>query len=325
MTRKIDKRTFSPNPEQMHLWPGVSGNTINGLGETTTRRPTPVYWHEEPETIPHGPMQRWFYQHNNNDASAAMRAERQAILDAPLAGIAAHLLHQSSDESARAVKKAGAENHADMTGIARMRPEWIFEGEKARGEFIIMLGVGMSYDEMATAPELRAGIEVLRQYTRAAKAAKGLANWIREQGHWAEPLTGPMKGKVTMIPPALECGFGELGKHGSIINRRFGSNFRLSAVLTDLPLVPDAPDAFGADGFCTNCRVCSDACPPDAIYESKQTVRGEMKWYVDFDKCLPYFNETYGCGICISVCPWSRPGVADNLLVKLARRRASAE
>jgi epoxyqueuosine reductase QueG len=44
-----------------------------------------------------------------------------------------------------------------------------------------------------------------------------------------------------LIPAALACGFGELGKHGSIINRDYGSSFRLSAVLTDLPFVPDAP------------------------------------------------------------------------------------
>ena len=50
-------------------------------------------------------------------------------------------------------------------------------------------------------------------------------------------------------------------------------------------------------------------------------VRGEEKWYVDFDRCIPYFAETKGCAICIARCPWSRPGIADNLLVKMARRR----
>ena len=59
----------------------------------------------------------------------------------------------------------------------------------------------------------------------------------------------------------------------------------------------------------------------DAISEQKQLVRGEEKWYVDFDRCIPYFAETKGCAICIARCPWSRPGVADNLLVKMAARR----
>ena len=63
------------------------------------------------------------------------------------------------------------------------------------------------------------------------------------------------------------------------------------------------------------------ACPPEALFDTKQTVRGVEKWYVDFDRCLPFFNQTNGCAICIAVCPWSRPGVGPNLAGKLARRR----
>ena len=44
---------------------------------------------------------------------------------------------------------------------------------------------------------------------------------------------------------------------------------------------------------------------------------------MDFDKCLPYFNESQGCAVCLSVCPWNRPGVADSLVLKLASRRAA--
>ena len=125
-----------------------------------------------------------------------------------------------------------------------------------------------------------------------------------------------------MIPPALKCGFGELGKHGSIINRKYGSNFRLAAVLTDMPLLAQPVDRFGADDFCRSCRVCEQACPVDAIAPDKRYVRGKERWYVDFDRCLPFFNEHLGCSICTTICPWSRPGVADNLTAKLARRTA---
>ncbi|MBI1830913.1 MAG: 4Fe-4S dicluster domain-containing protein, partial [Planctomycetes bacterium] len=131
---------------------------------------------------------------------------------------------------------------------------------------------------------------------------------------------GPMAAALNMIPAALAAGFGELGKHGSIINRTLGSNFRLAGVSTNLPLILDRPDVFGADDFCTHCQVCSEACPPNAIFDTKQLVRGESKWYVDFDKCIPYFGERLGCALCMVVCPWSRPGIADNLIAKFARR-----
>ena len=43
---------------------------------------------------------------------------------------------------------------------------------------------------------------------------------------------------------------------------------------------------------------------------------------MDFDRCLPFFNEHHGCALCLAVCPWSRAGVAARLSDKLARRRA---
>ena len=109
------------------------------------------------------------------------------------------------------------------------------------------------------------------------------------------------------------CWLWRIGKHGSIINPEFGSSFRLSAILTDAPLPISKPKSHGVDDFCSACRVCEDACPPFAILPEKKTVRGIKKWYVDFDKCLPFFNQHQGCGICIAVCPWSRPGVGLNL------------
>ena len=123
-----------------------------------------------------------------------------------------------------------------------------------------------------------------------------------------------------MIPAAIAAGLGELGKHGSIINRELGSRFRLSAVTTDLPLVADSPDEFGIDDYCTRCNACTNACPPGAIAEEKHLVRGVTKWYVDFDKCIPYFGEALGCAACIVRCPWSIPGASENILAKLRRR-----
>jgi epoxyqueuosine reductase QueG len=42
---------------------------------------------------------------------------------------------------------------------------------------------------------------------------------------------------------------------------------------------------------------------------------------VDFDKCIPYFVKTYGCAICIEVCPWSEPGRGPGLSAHLLARR----
>ena len=57
----MTKHSFVPKPEQMALYPEVSGNDINGLGETEKRRPAYVYWGNDPDDVAHGAVQRWFY------------------------------------------------------------------------------------------------------------------------------------------------------------------------------------------------------------------------------------------------------------------------
>lgn len=320
MSRK--PHNWTPSDEQMRLWPEVSGNAINGLGEASPRRPSPVYWHP-PDATPHGPLQRWFHARPSPEVVQEARRERQAALDIPLAPLAPEPVERSPEAWSVEVKRIALESGADLVGIARMRAEWVFEGHPVPPQrWIVMLGVAQDYEAMKRAPEPLSSAETVRQYGRGIRAAKGVASWLRSQGWDAHPHGGPHAGSVVLIPPAIECGFGELGKHGSLIHRELGSSFRLACVLTDVPLVADARDEFGADDFCQRCKVCSDACPPDAILPEKQLVRGERRWYVDFDRCLPYFNENTGCGICIAVCPWSLPGVAGTLVQKLAERKA---
>ncbi|MDG1207740.1 MAG: 4Fe-4S dicluster domain-containing protein [Paracoccaceae bacterium] len=282
-----------------------------------------VYWAPDPSDIPHGDMQRWFYTRDPGDPHITKaRAERTLTLDiedGPLAPERADLSANDWTEGFEDLKSAG---HFEMIGATTVKPEYLLEGASVSEGSIIILGVAHDYDEISKAPETRAGAEVLKQYGRAGAAAKVLSNWIRSKGWNARPVTGPMTGEVLMIPPALDCGFGELGKHGSIISAEYGSSFRLAAILTDAPVPLTEARDHGADGFCQNCRICEDACPPFAIAPEKQTVRGVEKWYVDFDLCIPFFNEHQGCAICIAVCPWSRPGAGLNLAAKLARKAA---
>lgn len=316
-------RPFSPDPAQIALKPAASGNDINGLGETASRRPRLVYWAPDPDTIPHGAMQRWFYAVDpGNPHLSRAREERARLLATPLPEVSGEPVERHPEDWNAGLAELAGSGIFDMWGVARMDPAWVYEGQHVSQQTIIVLGFAHDYDQIATAPEATAGAEVVRQYGRAAAAAKSVAGWLRQQGWDAEPLTGPMTTKVMMIPPAIESGFGELGKHGSLINSEFGSSFRISAVLTDAPFSPTPRRSFEVDSFCTNCRICENACPPEAIGPLKRMVRGVEKWYVDFDRCLPFFNQTHGCGICIAVCPWSRPGVGLNLAAKLARRTA---
>ncbi|MCU0649176.1 MAG: 4Fe-4S dicluster domain-containing protein [Gemmatimonadaceae bacterium] len=311
---------WTPSAEQQALWPARSGNVINGVGEARVRRPSPVYWHD-PDVTAHGPLQRWFLARLTPPVLAA-RAERIAASEVPLAPLAATPTPRTADEWTARVRAVAREAGADAVGIAEMQPHWVFEGHEVVQRWVIVIAVRHDWEALRTAPHDPAAAEVIRQYGRGIRVAKAIASAIRGDGHDAVPQGGPMAYPMLLIPAAIAAGLGELGKYGSLIHRTLGSNFRLACVLTDIPLVASTPDDFGADDFCTRCRACADACPPQAIGAEKQLVRGAHKWYVDFDRCLPFFNEHQGCAICLAVCPWNYPGVAKRLVTKLATRRA---
>ncbi|MCW5770782.1 MAG: 4Fe-4S dicluster domain-containing protein [Rhodospirillaceae bacterium] len=317
-TRKLP--VWAPPPEIQALFPEISGNTVNGLGEIAPRPPRYVMW-TRPDRIAHGRVQQHVndtYEAHPKLAGAFSGPERRV----PPAPIAAERQTDTPENWTRRVKEFALAHEADLVGVARLDPLWVFEGMKAHLPTVVVLGVAMDHAELSKAPEPESPAEVARQYNRGTRAAKALANFIRGQGYDAEGHGGPGAGPLQLVPAAIAAGFGQLGKHGSIINGTLGSSFRLAGVLTDLPLLPDAPVDIGAEDFCASCQVCSNACPPAAIADTKQWVRGAEKWYVDFDKCMPYFASTWGCGICIAACPWSKPGTAPRLAEKMLKRRA---
>jgi len=165
-------------------------------------------------------------------------------------------------------------------------------------------------------------VEVMRVYRAISGIAVKLSAQIRKMGWPARAYGNPNSMDILHVPLAINAGLGQLGKHGSIISKEFGSNFRLAAVLTNLPLDIDEPKDIGVDDLCMGCQRCVIDCPPGAITNEKQLVRGKEKWYVNFDKCVPYFVKTDGCAICIQVCPWSVPGRGPSLSEKLLAKRA---
>ena len=173
MARANPYRPFSPDPEQTARTPPVSGNAVNGLGETEPRRPRMVYWAPDPDDIPHGDLQRYFYSQSTRVAAFAdRRAARQAVLDAPLPPVAGRRAARPPQDWTAALANFVNGGTCEMTGVARMRPDWVYEGREIAQSTVIMIGVAHDYDAIATAPEPHAGLEVMTQYTRAAAAAK---------------------------------------------------------------------------------------------------------------------------------------------------------
>ena len=288
------------------------------------RQASPFFWHK-PDLHAFGELQQTVTDyHRRSPEVANTYSPRNDRGPKPIQKVSAQA-QKSPAEWTSLVKEFALANEGNLVGIARMQPEWVYEGYAITDPWVIVIGVAMDHERLNQVPPSfenpTSAVEVGDKYNQAARACRRLANYILAQGYDAKAYQGPYAAALSMMPAAIAAGLGELGKHGSLINRSYGSSFRLSAVTTTLPLQADQPDDFGADDFCTRCQVCTNVCPPDAIFAEKQMVRGVEKWYVDFDKCIPYFGEALACGMCIARCPWSLPGVADNLVEKLARRR----
>jgi ferredoxin len=319
--KRPKKKRYTPKPETLALLT-VSGNPINGLGETTPRRPSPFFWHP-PDRHPYGELQKVARQSSRKCPGAA--SAFQAAYSYPELIPVAEMRREAPAEQLAAEATAFALSHeADDIGITPMDPLYVFEGYTIDEPWVIVLALAHNYERLKQVPSDETNgvgvCDVGDQYARGTRASYALANWIRSQGYNARPYPGPGADALLLIPPAVVSGLGELGKHGSIISRHFGAGVRLAGVTTDMPLAATEPDRFGGDEFCMTCQICTKACPPEAIAEHKQMVRGVERWYVDFDKCIPYFAEAASCGICIAVCPWTRPDVRPKLLATMARR-----
>jgi epoxyqueuosine reductase len=322
MNQAATKRErYKPRTETLALLK-VSGNSINGVGETETRRASPFFWHP-PDQHPWGELQDVARQSSRKCPGSA-EAFMAAYTHPDLVAVASERKQATAEEFSEAVKAFALSHEADALGIAAMNPLYVFEGYAIDEPWVIVLALAHDYERLKQVPSDESNGEgvtdVAVQYARGTRSSFALANWIRSQGYIASAYPGPSASALLLIPPAIDSGLGELGKHGSMISRQFGAGVRLAGVTTDMPLRATAPDRFGVDQFCATCQVCTNACPPGAMSDHKQLVRGIERWYVDFDKCIPFFAEHASCGICIAVCPWTRPTVRPRLLASMGRR-----
>ena len=194
---------------------------------------------------------------------------------------------------------------ASEVGCAALSPIMIAEGVDLPHDNIFCFVVGEDYSVALNGPRA-IETESTSVYVRCAEIATELAQHIRQMGYAA--LAHHNGGDDIMAIPALwAAGFGELGKHGSLIHRELGASHRPGFVTTTLPLAHDAPISFGVQDTCIHCNLCSNNCPPDAIPRSDDYIvtEGVKRWITDVERCytVSRMREQY-CHICVDVCPY---------------------
>ena len=131
-------------------------------------------------------------------------------------------------------------------------------------------------------------------YRRLDTLALRFSNLLEESGARSIPIYGCMplgvneKGTVVgilnQIRMAEITGIGVIGKNGLLIHSRYGSRLMLGGLLTTarLPVMhwPESEET----GCPSDCQICSDVCPVDAIMPERKQV--------NIMRCLNYTAQT---------------------------------
>ena len=216
----------------------------------------------------------------------------------------------SPREAADHLKAKVLEFGADIVGICEIEPSDVYRGRTVTERYAIAVGQRMSWLEFQVVPSLESATECLRVYFTLGETVIRLAAHLRSLGHPCKVEHPIGDSDLLHIPIGLKAGFGELGRHGSIIHPKLGPLFRMGSVITSLALATDAPIDAGIAKFCNTCRACRIYCPANAIphqrsLEAGKDHLGNDRYVVDTGRCFPYFAKHQYCSICLPVCVYN--------------------
>jgi reductive dehalogenase len=244
------------------------------------------------------------------------------------------------EEASLAVRHASLFFGASQAGIAELNPLWVYSDhhassreDRARAIPVLSEGdrfeqtddawyipgsmnrvVALAFEEdyygIANSPGRLASAAVGDGYSRMAVTATTLAGFLRGLGYRALPAGN---GVGLSIPMAVDAGLGQVGRMGLLMTPKYGPRVRLAKVITDMPLVPNAPIDFGVTEFCEVCMLCAEDCPSGAVTDGPRTWEGPsvsnnpgvLKWYAEPEKCYDF--NGFSCSNCKRVCPFNKP------------------
>lgn len=217
---------------------------------------------------------------------------------------------ESEDEAASYLKAKALEFGADIVGICKIEPSDMYRGREVTETYAIAVGERMQYKKFQEVPSKESAIECVRVYQSLGETIIKLADHIRSLGYSCEIEHPIGDSNLLHIPIGLKAGFGELGRHGSIIHPELGPLFRMGSVATSIPMSCDSPIDVGIGAFCDKCKACRNFCPANAIPDERSPEAGKDhigldKYVVDTGKCFPYFNKHNYCSICLPVCVYN--------------------
>jgi reductive dehalogenase len=261
---------------------------------------------------------------------------------------------QNLSEMSETIKEVALFLGASLVGITELNKTWVYEpgwdrydhsplnlDEKMPGsiKYAVVMAIETNYDMVKHAPTARASAAAGLGYSKMSVLAPSLAKFISSLGYTALACGNDT---ALSVPLAVDAGLGQLGRFGALITPEFGPRVRLCKVLTDLPLKPTKPIDFGVTQFCSDCELCAEYCPSQAILYGSRTAKartlstnpGLLKWPFDGEKCLRFWWKNgaktekgmyhIDCYQCINVCPFNKkPGIGHDLVRWFVRTKPS--
>jgi epoxyqueuosine reductase len=223
----------------------------------------------------------------------------------------------SPDEAAEHLKERALAFGADIVGICEIEPSDVYRGRTVTHRYAIAVGQRMRWREFQVVPSRESAVECLRVYFTLGESVIQLAAYIRSLGYPCTVEHPIGDSDLLHIPIGLKAGFGELGRHGSIIHPTLGPLFRMGSVATSIPLAIDRPVDAGIAAFCDRCRACRRFCPANAIPDDRSPDAGvdhlgNARYVVDTGRCFPYFAKHQYCSICLPICAYEHKAWARD-------------
>jgi epoxyqueuosine reductase QueG len=132
-----------------------------------------------------------------------------------------------------------------------------------------------------------------------------IAGFIEEKGYLALPIAASQivdwqnqRAHLSHKRVGVAAGLGWIGRNNLLINRKFGAQFRLVTILTNMPIKSDKP----VKDNCGDCYACLEVCPAQAIKERPE----DFDHLTCFAKLKEFQKKGYAgqyiCGICVKAC-----------------------
>jgi Pyruvate/2-oxoacid:ferredoxin oxidoreductase delta subunit len=211
----------------------------------------------------------------------------------------------SPEEASERVKGYVLHLGAALVGITEINPLWVYSrrGEifhenwedwgkeiEIHHKYAVVFAEEMDFKLVGTGPHTPTMMESMGNYAKGAYISTQVAGFIANLGYSAAASHLRHYDGLMVL-----------------MTKELGPRVRLSAVTTDLPLVPDKPVDIGAEDFCEICKKCSLCCPSGSIpKEAQSVVNGTLRWKLNAETCFEYWGKVgTDCNVCMRVCPWS--------------------